>query len=162
MLQESRIISLCNYTDEKASYYRKKYDRARKSQSIDLNFKKYKLYKSFSRRSFDLLMSIRCGYNLFGRPSKYILMTSQQYLKSEKERIEKGRHRFLNLHTYGTWFYQTGLHCDYGTFTCEICGSKFYHSPSRIRKAAKVIYNCACGHCTNEIINADYGKQPYF
>lgn len=160
MLQEKDVITAWYYANEKAEYYRNKYKRARKN--FDIYYAKYKLYRAFEERAYALLMAIRCKRNLYGRPSNFTLLKSDEYLKREKARIEKGRHRFLTLHTYETWFMQTGLHCDYGTYTCVSCGRKFHHSPSRVWKAAKIIHECACGYCTNDIIEADYGKRPYF
>jgi hypothetical protein len=64
-------------------------------------------------------------------------------------------------HTYDLWFMQNHLSDDYGSFTCDICGREFYHSPSIIYFDSVPKYNCCCGVCVNRIIAKDWREMPY-
>lgn len=64
-------------------------------------------------------------------------------------------------HTYELWYMQNSLEADYGSFTCDKCGSSFYHSPSTIYYHHVVKYHCCCGYCTNEIILKEWLEKPY-
>jgi hypothetical protein len=66
-----------------------------------------------------------------------------------------------NPHTYELWFMQSRLQADYGSFSCDICGRNFYHSPSIIYYNHAVKHNCCCGYCTNQIIYKEWGEKPY-
>lgn len=64
-------------------------------------------------------------------------------------------------HTYELWYMQNSLSADYGLFSCDKCGSNFYHSPAIIYYNHEVKYNCCCGHCTNDIILKEWAEKPY-
>ncbi len=64
-------------------------------------------------------------------------------------------------HTYEMWFMQNRLGADYGSFLCDKCDRRFYHSPSTIYHDHQEKYSCCCGYCTNEMIYRDWGEKPY-
>lgn len=156
-----RAIRVGLYIEAKVSFYRSKWEKARKQENRQYYWHKYNLYHDFLDRAFHLVLNLR-NPQKFGVPKfRLLTKTPEQYRRQEAERIAKGKAKFENLHEFEPWFFGTGLHQDYGTFTCSNCKREFFHSPSRIKKAGKIIYNCACGHCTNDIINRDYNSQPY-
>lgn len=147
----------------KKDLHNKKMMRARKFETSEFHLEKFNLYHSLSRRASDLAYNIR----------RHLLYDKSitDWGDAESIRIEyrlrldkkaKGRDNYLTKHKYGLWFLGSSLGADYGEFTCNKCGCSFYHSPSEITLAGKVIYKCCCGHCTNSIIKRDWGEEPYF
>lgn len=151
------------YFIEKREFYRKKMMRARNIETCEINSEKYKLYYSLSRRASDLAYNVR---RRFLYDKSIIDWGDADRAKIEYEvrlkRKAEGREIFLSRHKYALWFLGASLGADYGTFTCDKCGFTFYHSPSTIKLAGKVVYDCCCGNCTNSIINRDWGEEPYF
>lgn len=66
-----------------------------------------------------------------------------------------------NKRTFSPHFMSNSLGSDYGTFVCDMCNSKFHHSPSTIYVGEDTINECVCGNCTNNIIFSDYGSKPF-
>jgi len=155
-----KLIAMLKYIESRREYFYGKMHRAKNSKTYDLFRKKFQLYRNFSNRTFNLYFEVRKNYK-FGETPKYLIQRPSDYQKYEEERIAKGKKIFLTKHTYSMWFLQNGLHCDYGSFICERCGDNFSHSPSRIKLAAKSIFECCCGYCTNEIIKSDWNECPY-
>ena len=148
---------------EKKELHRKKMMRARKFETEEFHSEKYKLYYLLSSRASDLAYNIRRHFLYEKRITDWgdaenIKMDYRIRLSKKA----KGRENYLTKHKYGLWFLGSSLGADYGEFTCDKCGCTFYHSPSEITLAGKVVYNCCCGHCTNSIINRDWGEEPYF
>jgi len=149
-------IGIAKHIEHKKDLFYKKADRARSTEKRSEHWERYKLYSNFSSRAFDLIWKLRNPKKFGQEKFSFLIPTLADYKKREAERIAKGKEKFENLHTYSVWFLGTGLHHDYGTFICSRCKREFYHSPSRISKAGKIVFQCACGHCTNEIIIRDY------
>lgn len=152
-----KLKMLRDFFFAKEDLYDKKWKRARVSKSIDFHFEKWKLYTKLIKRCSDLAYRIRKGKRAFEKDT-----CTDEFEYNVKQRIKaKNREEFETLHRYGPWFMQCSLRSDYGTFTCDKCGSTFYHSPSTITKGVKTIYECCCGHCTNSIIQRDHDQTPF-
>lgn len=158
-----KLKRLNEFFSGKREFYRKKMMLARKIETCESAKEKYDLYYSLSRRTSDLAYNVR---RRFLYDQKTIDWGDAENFRIEYNvRLQKkaeGRENFLTRHKYGLWFLGSSLGADYGTFYCDKCGSTFYHSPSEITLAGKVVYKCCCGNCTNSIINRDWGKEPYF
>lgn len=154
-----RAIEIAKHIESQAQTFRAKYDRARRPDYRERYWEKYCLYRDFSNRAFHLIFNLRHPKRFGIRSLLY--QTPEEFRKRQQNRIAKGKERFERLHTYSTWFMQTSFRSDYGTYKCNKCGRVFYHSPSTIYRAKAVVYNCACGYCTNDIIKSDYNQEPY-
>jgi hypothetical protein len=152
-----RLIELHQSLCEKADQCHKKAMRARTIKMIDHWHDARQLYYRWETRARDLIYITRFP-KVKGSFAHASSQKEYQYWLAEKE---KRRQNFLNKHRYATWFMQTSFGSDYGSYSCDKCGRTFYHSPSTITKAAKEVYHCCCGYCTNEIIKRDWNEQPY-
>ena len=157
-----RILSIAKYIEDKVKFFDKKSERARRADVCDEYLDQLRLFRAFSNRAFHLIFDVRNPKKFGDHKFSFLKLTPEEWRKGEEKRKAEGREKFETLHTYSTWFYGTGLYQDYGQYTCDKCGRKFYHSPSIIRRAAKEVYHCCCGYCTNDIITRDYGcKEPF-
>jgi hypothetical protein len=156
-----RLQALYTSLTAKAKTAYTKYERARSPRMQDRWWEIYRRYSALNmyRRAHDLADMIR--YNNGCRPIYGAAWWAESQYKSRLDWKEKKRIEFLTKRRYSVWFMQRSLSADYGTFTCDKCGSTFYHSPSIITKAREELYHCACGHCTNDIINQDWGERPF-
>lgn len=159
-----RCIAIGKHTEERVKYFDKKVDLARNDNTREKHYTSLKLYRNFNHRVFNLIFSLKYPKE-FGESNAWERFTSyrssEQYKKQEAERIATGKEKFYTKHYYSMWFMSNSLGADYGTHTCDKCGRVFHHSPSRITKAAKQVYDCVCGYCTNEIIHRDWNSTPY-
>ena len=155
---EEKALRISQHIDEKVECFRRRLDHAPKIAFRDFYWERYVLYRTFQRRAFLLVINLR-NPKKFGECS-FLNTTPNEYKKQKAQRVEQGELKFQRKHTYATWFYGTGLHQDYGKFICDKCCREFYHSPSRIKRAGKIVYDSACGYCTNDIITRDYNTQP--
>lgn len=158
----TRAIEIAKYIDEKVKFFDKKREKARKHENYEAYREKFWFYYKFQSRAFHLIMDLRSHKRFGDSRFRFLNLTIDQYKKREAERIAKGREIFQSKHKYSLHFFQSGLHQDYGMFKCDKCCGVFYHSPSTITKANKVVYAYTCGHCTNEIIGEDWGSKPYW
>lgn len=154
----NRIRELIDLLEQKKSLYFEKSMRARSTEKHDYWFTKYSLIHKIT---YQYYVNRRMPAYQFGEVSPVREWTKNQYKRAEIERVESGKQKFQTLHYYVPWFFGTSLRDDYGTYTCDRCGRTFYHSPSKITKAAKTVFTCCCGYCTNEIISRDHGSSPY-
>ncbi|KAB2913951.1 MAG: hypothetical protein F9K23_15900 [Bacteroidetes bacterium] len=140
----------------------KKGGRARTIESINKWSEKRNYYHDLRIRAIDLIKRL-AGYRTMGFETlrDYWRWRGQGDRKYETLQKEKRRTEFENKHTYSPWFYSNSFSADYGTYTCDSCQRTFHHSPSTIKLAGKVVYNCACGSCTNSIIYRDWRRNPY-
>lgn len=147
--KEQRLETFNAFCYKKEREYFEKSRRARKASNQEKYWEKAMKYQVAKSKSYALLRILRSYYS-----------PKETYL-SEKREKEERKQLFLNKHTYGMWFFSQSFNADYGSYRCGVCYRTFYHSPSTIKKAGKVVYGCACGYCTNEIIGADWNEQPY-
>ncbi len=134
--------------------------RAKKFYSIDKWSEKRRMYHDLWCRCNHLIHEMRnVSPDIRNEVDNfYELAVYKARLKQKEEK----RQAFLTKYRYNIWFYSNSLTADYGTFTCNICSVKFYHSPARIYLAGKIIHDCCCGNCTNNLIGKDNnGKYPF-
>lgn len=143
-------------------FLKKKWMKARSVSSIDKYSEKTKQYRELAYRcsnlSYTLSLLQRLGKE---KADEYDREWIKQEYNGRLNRKKNNRQKYLSLHQYVPWFMQLSFGSDYGTFKCDCCGGTFYHSPSTIKLAGKVRYNCCCGHCTNRIISRDWNSSPY-
>lgn len=139
------IRQFCKYLYHKYRENNDKSFRARKQENIDKFWERRNRYWDTFKRWTPL-------YRQFPARIDYELRLE----KKEERRIE-----FQTKHTYSMWFFSNSLGADYGQYQCNNCQRTFYHSPATIKLAAKVVYACACGYCTNNIIERDWNETPY-
>lgn len=143
-------------------FFKGKWKRARSVSSIDEYSEKTKQYRELAYRCSNLSYALsrvqRLGKE---KAAEFDREWIRQEYNGQLKRKETNRQKFLSLHWCAPWFMQMSLNSDYGTFKCDCCGGRFHHSPSTIRLAGKVIYECCCGHCTNRIISRDWNNSPY-
>ncbi|WP_288424238.1 hypothetical protein [uncultured Spirosoma sp.] len=147
-------------------FYYQKYERARKLEKQDYYWQRYDRLAKFTRKR-DLTFTRLIFNSRFGQSSQFVFgyverARAEAWWRDQvADRQRRGREKFEKLHTYAPWFMSLSVGADYGHWDCEYCGRHFYHSPSTIKRAAKVVYECVCGHCTNQIIERDHGHFPY-
>jgi hypothetical protein len=142
---------------EKEEHHRKKWQRARKPETSDHHYDKMRYYGDTYMRRVNLIFKLKYPKEPF-ESKPWVAERDWEIKKAIKE---ERRQKFLSRHLYSPWFMQTSFRSDYGSFSCDKCGSSFYHSPSEITLAAEMKYKCCCGHCTNEIIKRDWDETPY-
>lgn len=146
------ILSL----EAKRQLYCDKADRARKYEISHAWHLKYQTVFRILMKAYAPLVPY--GFDRFGQSDTWRQnFNRERWAKHRAQRIEEGKKRFLTSYTYSLWFLSNSTTADYGEFECDSCGRTFYHSPSTIRKAGKLVYNCCCGRCTNELIT----PNPY-
>lgn len=79
-----------------------------------------------------------------------------------QEKKEQKKLDFQNKFRFQIWFMQTTLGADYGQFECNKCGRIFYHSPTRVYKAKQKLFNCACGHCVNNMASSNGDEEIFY
>lgn len=156
--RQQRIRELVDLLEQKKNLYFEKAMRARSTTKHDYWYGKYSLIRKITYQYYE---NRRMAAYQFGEVSPVSEWLKSQYKRAEVERIESGKQKFLNMHFYSPWFFGTSLSGDYGTYTCDRCGRTFHHSPSKITRAAKTVFECCCGYCTNEIILRDHKSTPY-
>ena len=142
--------------------YNKKLKRARSWEKIEKYEDLSRVYSLLQERTINLSFMVRARYgNRRIRAEVYSQTIRSEYqyrLQKKKERADE----LKTKHRYSPWFLQTSFGADYGTFVCDKCNREFYHSPSGSSLNGKKVYDCCCGHCTNEIIGRDWSEKPYF
>lgn len=144
---------------EKEKNHSKRESRMRTSKSLHQCIEKRKLYRALWKRCNDLIYACRDVDPVIRYEVEQECIRSEY--KARLRRKEEKKQLHLSSHKYSLHFFSNSLNADYGTFVCERCGCEFYHSPSTILLAGKVIYQYCCGYCTNAIIQADWGEQVY-
>lgn len=127
------------------------------SEELEYFLDKIKLYREAYKRVFELAMSMRRTRE----PSVLSYLSNLDYEASLATKASN-KQKFDTTCRYAPWFLGTSLSADYGTFTCDRCRSKFFHSPSTISLGTKEEYNCCCGNCTNLLVYSDHQETPYF
>lgn len=156
--RQTRIRQLIQELELIKDRYWKKYERARSEHRQNFYWNQYIILRNVIYRYYQ---SRFIYVNRFGEPDILQSKQASYYKQDEAVRIERGRNKFLNTHFYTSWFFGMSLSDDYGTYQCDYCNRTFHHSPSKITKAAKTVYECCCGYCTNEIIQRDHKELPY-
>jgi uncharacterized membrane-anchored protein len=148
---------------ERENYHSAKCRRARKSENFNFHWERAKYYLELRRRVSHLaffsdgeFIQVNAKYSRWAD-----LWMAKSRWAARLRHKEEGKAKFERTHKYSKWFFSDSLTADYGTFQCERCHNRFYHAPSTILKGAKQIYYCCCGNCTNTIIHADHGINPY-
>lgn len=155
----SRIRELIDLLEAKKDLYFNKYLRAKTDSKQDYWYNKYKILRKVISQYWQNNYWVFEGQ--FMSSGVLRAWRISDHKRTESERIKLGKEKFETMHFYSTWFFGTSLTDDYGTYACDRCGRTFYHSPSKITLAAKTVYECCCGHCTNEIISRDHQSTPY-
>lgn len=157
-----RLAFLFNHFKDLRDFHYKKFHTVGIDKNIDYHYRQYELYNSLTTRASSLAYRLKRQLT----PKHIMKIVEKEFVQSEyKYWLKKkadGKAAHQTKHKYEPWFLGTSLEADYGTFTCDKCNRKFYHSPATITFAGKTIYNCCCGHCTNIIMVQDWGEEPYF
>lgn len=157
-----RIITLSRQHEQK-------YSRARNHEKQDYWWDRYQMLNKFIWKNTRHNMRIpgqKFG-GKFGENDGYVFGYVRRdqaitwWKRKETDRKEQGRQKFLTTRYFAPWFMSNSLGADYGEYVCDNCNRTFYHSPSTITKAGKKIISCCCGYCTNQIIKADHGNEPF-
>lgn len=155
----TKVRELNKIFQERLTFYWNKYRRARKWEIQEQHFQRWKLYNKLCRRISRLL------YEMTRNPDVK-KEVDQDCIRSEYRarlrRKAENKEKFMNLRRCTIWFMSESFGADYGEYKCDKCGRTFFHSPATIRLAGKVLYDCCCGHCTNDIMFRDWGKEIYY
>jgi hypothetical protein len=140
----------------KREHHDKKWNRARKRETIDFHYDRYKLFNDLSWRVYKLMNRIK-HQEKFGEIPYFMKIDPARWKERDLSRREVGRLKFESNYRISLWFFQERFNADYGTFKCDKCKSTFYHSPSEVRLGTKIEYSCCCGHCVNNMLT--FNKQ---
>lgn len=158
----NRLNELHKHFRDRETEYSKKLKRARSFEKSEKYDDLKRVYSLLQERTVNLSFMVR---NRYANQRIIAEVNSVQIRRDYQYRLQRKAKRTEELktkHRYSPWFLQTSLEADYGTFVCEKCNRKFYHSPSGISINSKKVYDCCCGYCTNEIIKQDWSETPYF
>ena len=86
-------IAVFNYINNKAEFYNKKWNRARKIETIDKHFETYKMYRDFSYRAQNLIFSLRRAEK-FGDGRQWFEMDGKRYKEFRAERKAERKLKF--------------------------------------------------------------------
>lgn len=153
-------IALFNYINDKAKFYNKKWNRARKMETIDKHFETYKMYRDFSYRAQNLIFSLRRAEK-FGDGRQWFEMDGKRYKEFRAERKAERKLKFEQNYRVHLHFMSQSLHADYGTFNCDKCDRTFYHSPAVVYKGSEKKYDNCCGHCVNNMMHWNRQDEVY-
>lgn len=160
--QAEKAGHLANSLLEKHNFSCKKGSRSRSLKSLNKWSEKRELYIKSYMRANELHTRLKGFRNMgFETLRDFWKWQSKGHDKYRLEQKEKRKIEFENKHRYSPWFYSNSFGADYGTYSCDACKRNFHHSPSTITLAGKVVYNCACGNCTNSIIYRDWKEYPF-
>lgn len=157
--KEARRNELYHSLHNKREVYYTKFCRAKNAARKEHWWAKYILLAQFL---LNQKQTQARNTRRFGQPDEFIQRYRNiAWWKDYQERRKaKGQHKFLQTCHYNLWFFSGSLTADYGTFRCDRCGLTFHHSPSTITRAAKPVYTCCCGYCTNELVQNQ--SKPYY
>ncbi len=101
------------------------------------------------------------GNEKFGEGRKWFEVDGKEWKERRAKRKEEGRLKFESNFRVYLHFFQNSLSADYGTFICDNCNRKFYHSPSDVYYGAKKEYSSCCGHCVNRKMALNRQEEVY-
>ncbi|WP_156033053.1 hypothetical protein [Sediminibacter sp. Hel_I_10] len=156
----SRATQLWESINKKAEFYNKKWNKARTSDSIDKHYDTYKMYRAFEMRAYNLAFRIKIG-GKFGEGREWFEQTAEQYKARRAERKKERRLAFESNYRIHLHFMQHSFHADYGTFSCDCCQGKFYHSPCDVYYGSKKIHSSCCGRCANHLLTSNRQEPVY-
>ena len=154
-------IAVFNYINDKAEFYNKKWNRARKMETIDKHFETYKMYTDFSYRAQNLIFSLRRAEK-FGDGRQWFEMDGKRFKEFRAEIKEERSLKFEQNYRVHLHFMSESLQADYGTFNCDKCDRTFYHSPAVVYKGSQKKHSNCCGHCVNNLMNWNKQDEVYY
>lgn len=159
--QLKNAIKIYNYIHEKEKFHYVKWNRARKSETQDFHWEKYKLYSSFSCRCGTLIFALKSSDKFGSEYSEWLRQTPEEYKERVKKRKDEGRLKFESQYRVYLHFFQNRLGADYGNFECDKCERTFYHSPSEVYKGKEKKYSNCCGNCVNSIMRRNQQEEVF-
>lgn len=155
-----KAIAVFNYINDKTKYYNKKWNRARKMETIDKHFETYKMYRDFSYRAQNLIFSLRRSEK-FGDGRQWFEMDGKRFKEFRAKIKAERKLKFEQNYRVHLHFMSQSLHADYGTFNCDKCDRTFYHSPAVVYKGSEKKYDNCCGHCVNNMMHWNTQDEVY-
>lgn len=155
-----KAVSFFNRVNDKAKFHYKKYQRARKCETIDLHYDAYRFYSDLSSRVTTLIFSLRRN-DKFGSGRNWWEVNAQEYKKRKLQEKENRKQEFENNYRVFLHFFQNSLRADYGTWICDKCARTYYHSPSDVYLGTKKKYESCCGHCVNTLMIRNGQDEVY-
>lgn len=146
--------------NEKRDFHHKKWDRARKSETMDFHFKRYRLFDNISYRITKLFFSLRRNRR-FGEVSEWMKADPEFYKKQKRKSKEEGKLKFDSNYRVYLHFMSESLSADYGTHTCDKCSRTFHHSPATVYLGKKKKYSNCCGYCVNNMLSWNRQELVY-
>ncbi|MEO9513232.1 MAG: hypothetical protein ABJN84_13570 [Flavobacteriaceae bacterium] len=156
-----KAIGLYKRLITKSEHHYKKYNRARKSDTIDFHWDSYKLYRDVCRRMSPLIFALKRGGDKFGEGRRWFEESAEEYVERINKRKAAAKEKFDSTYSAHLYFFQNSLYSDYGTYSCESCKITFYHSPSALYLGKEKQHECICGNCVNNFMVRNGQEEVY-
>lgn len=159
--KKEKAIALFDRLLEKEKFHHKKWHRARKTENRDFHYNRYKLLFDAASRMRNLAFRIDRNKK-FGSGRDWWEPTAEKWCERKREQKLERKKKFDSNYRISIHFMQTSLSADYGTFYCDRCKSKFYHSPSDVYYGAELLYTNCCGNCVNKLLSRNNQDEIFY
>lgn len=159
--KRSRALSIYDKLMKKEQYHVQKSHCARKMENIDFHFSRYKVFHSAANRARHLIYRMD-SKNKFGDGRNWWEPTAAQWTERRNKAKEERRQKFESTYHIALHFMQNSLSADYGTFHCDSCECKFYHSPSDVYLGSVKLHSNCCGYCVNTLLSRNGQEELFF